>query len=207
MGVFSNIYDTVELGHFNWPFLNSHPVHPATVHFPITFLTTAYTLDTAYGLANRLRFLTPFLSDISRIAYLSHWAGLITSLPAITSGSAELYELYKARGINRTDKQLTNPKTHSDVVDRSINIGLVHGALNAVAFGVSTYAVVSRRGVKAWAPGRTSVILSALTLPGVALSAALGGELVYKDGVGVQRMGGGLDEKREGIKENVERAR
>lgn len=92
-------------------------------------------------------------------------------------------------------------------MSRNVRIGLLHGALNAVAFGVSTYAVVSRRGVKGFAPGRASVILSALTIPGVAWSAALGGELVYKEGVGVQRMGGGLDQKKEGIRENVEKAR
>jgi len=39
-------------------------------------------------------------------------------------------------------------------------------------------------------------------VPSVALSAALGGELVYGKGVGVQRMGYGLDEKLAGIKEN-----
>lgn len=77
--------------------------------------------------------------------------------------------------MNHKGKDLTNPKSSEDVVKRSINIGLVHGTLNAVAFGVSTYAVVSRREVKGWAPGRMSVVLSTLTLPGVAISAALGG--------------------------------
>ncbi|KAG9672491.1 hypothetical protein KCU99_g594, partial [Aureobasidium melanogenum] len=187
MGVLSNLYDTVELGHFDWPFRNSHPVHPATVHFPLTFLSAAYTLDTVYGVANRFRalaFLTPFLGDISRLGYICHVAGLVTSLPSFTSGSAELWELYKKGGINQKDKELTNPKSHEDINSRSIKIGLAHGALNFVAAGVSTV----------------------LTLPGVALSAALGGELVYGKGVGVQRMGYALDEKKQGMKENANKS-
>ncbi|KAG9524146.1 hypothetical protein KCV07_g1928, partial [Aureobasidium melanogenum] len=209
MGVLSNLYDTVELGHFDWPFRNSHPVHPATVHFPLTFLSAAYTLDTVYGVANRFRalaFLAPFLGDISRLGYLCHVAGLVTSLPSFTSGSAELWELYKKGGINQKDKELTNPKSHEDINSRSIRIGLAHGALNLVAAGVSTYAVWTRRRVPSFAPGRLSILLSVLTLPGVALSAALGGELVYGKGVGVQRMGYALDEKKQGIRENANKS-
>lgn len=179
-------------------------MHPATVHFPLTFLSAAYSLDTAYGLVQRFRFLSvlaPFLGDISRLGYLCHAAGLLTSIPSITSGTAELWELYKKGGINRKDKELTNPKSHEDIIDRSVKIGIAHGALNFVAVGVSTYALWSRRRVPSFAPGRASILLSALTLPGVALSAALGGELVYGKGIGVQRMGNALDEKVEGYKE------
>jgi hypothetical protein len=43
-------------------------------------------------------------------------------------------------------------------------------------------------------------------LPGVALSAALGGELVYGKGIGVQRMGGARDEKVAGLKEHEAKA-
>jgi len=182
-------------------------VHPATVHFPLAFLTAAYSLDTTYGLAQRFRalaLLAPFLGDISRFGYLCHVAGLLTSLPSFTSGSAELWELYKKGGINQKDKELTNPKSHEDVNSRSIKIGLAHGALNFVAAGVSTYAVWTRRSVKGFVPGRASILLSALTIPGVALSAALGGELVYGKGIGVQRMGNALDEKKQGMKENAE---
>ncbi|KAH0283446.1 hypothetical protein M436DRAFT_64303 [Aureobasidium namibiae CBS 147.97] len=206
MGLLSNLYDTVELGHFDWPFRNSHPVHPATVHFPLAFFSAAYTLDTLYGTANRfkaLAVLRPFLKDISRLGYLCHVAGLVTSLPSFTSGSAELWELYKRGGINKKDKELTHPRSHENINNLSIKIGLAHGALNFVAAGVSTYAVWTRRKVPGFTPGKVSILLSVLTLPGVALSAALGGELVYGKGVGVQRMGNALDEKKQGIKEHA----
>lgn len=187
-----------------------HPVHPSTVHFPLTFLTTAYTLDTAQGLIPSLRPLTPlipFLTPIAQIAYLSHLAGVLTSLPAMTSGTAELWELYKKGGINRVDKERTHPKTHEEVVRRNVKLGVVHGVLNVVALGVSTYAVFKRRGVKGWRAGRGGVVMGALMVPGVVVSAALGGEMVYGEGVGVQRMGGGEEEKRRGVRENVEKGR
>jgi hypothetical protein len=153
-----------------------------------------------------LTVLTPFLGNISHLSYLCHVAGLLTSLPSFTSGTAELWELYKNGGINRMDKELTHPRSHEDLIDRSIKIGIAHGALNFVAAGVSTYAALSRRKVPSFAPGRASILLSVLMLPGVALSAALGGELVYGKGIGVQRMGNALDEKKQGLKESASKA-
>jgi hypothetical protein len=125
----------------------------------------------------------------------------------MTSGTAELWELYKSDGLNRKDKKLTNPGESGDrVISSSVKVGVVHGVLNAVAFGVSGYAWYSRIRRPAFAPGRLGIWLSALTLPGVALSAALGGELVYGKGIGVQRMGGARDEKVAGLKEHEAKA-
>ncbi|KAK1029485.1 hypothetical protein LTR33_017230 [Friedmanniomyces endolithicus] len=112
----------------------------------------------------------------------------------MTSGTAEWYEIYRSNGLNRRDKKLTNPGMSGDeIVKSSVAIGAVHGMLNAVAFAVS--------GRPTFTPGRTGIWLSALTLPGVAVSAALGGELVYGKGIGVQRMGAAREEKVAGIKE------
>ncbi|KAK5701708.1 hypothetical protein LTR97_004526 [Elasticomyces elasticus] len=209
MGLLSNLYSTVELGHFQWPFRNSHPVHPATVHHPLAFLSTAYTLDTVYGLTaayssvRGLAAIAPFLPQVAQLAFLSHTLGVITAIPSMTSGTAEWYEIYKSDGLNRKDKKLTNPgKSGDEIVDSSVKIGAVHGILNAVAFAVSGYVVWSRIGRRPnFTPGRTGIWLSALTLPGVAVSAALGGELVYGKGIGVQRMGAAKDEKEAGIHE------
>ncbi|KAK0943486.1 hypothetical protein LTR48_002585 [Friedmanniomyces endolithicus] len=214
MGIFSDLYSTVELGHFQWPFRNSHPVHPATVHHPLAFLSTAYTLDTVFGLTSyyssvrTFAAITPFLPQIAQLAFLSHALGVVTAIPSMTSGTAEWYEIYRSDGLNRRDKKLTHPGTSGDeIVKSSIAVGAVHGMLNAVAFAVSGYAVWSRMSRRpTFTPGRTGIWLSALTLPGVAVSAALGGELVYGKGIGVQRMGAARDEKVAGIKE-IERAK
>ncbi|KAF2765465.1 hypothetical protein EJ03DRAFT_279975, partial [Teratosphaeria nubilosa] len=190
----------------------SHPVHPAIVHYPVAFLSTAYSLDALYGLTaasqtsslhKPLARLTPFLPQVAQFAFASHVIGIISGVPAMTSGTAEFWELYKKGGINRVDKEaVTNPgKSGKEVVDRSITYGALHGVLNTVAFAVSSYAIYARYRIPGFVPGRASILLSGLTLPGVALSAALGGELVYGKGVGVQRMGYGLDEKKAGIEE------
>lgn len=78
---------------------------------------------------------------------------------------------------------------------------MYHGILNTAAFGYSGYAVWSRWGKRAtnFAPTRLQILISALMIPGVAVSAALGGELVYGKGIGVQRMGSALDIKQRGI--------
>ncbi|RYP63371.1 hypothetical protein DL769_006986 [Monosporascus sp. CRB-8-3] len=205
MGIIRNLYDTIELGYFEWPFRNSHPTHPATVHFPLAFLTAAYSCDSIYGVAVRYGYLSKYLADISRFGYISHVLGVITSLPSMTSGAAEFWELYKTGGLNRKDKEQTNPKSHRDVVDSSVKIGIAHGLLNTAALGVSTYAAWSRRHVPNFTPGRMSMVLSMLTLPGLAVSAALGGELVYGKGVGVARMGHAKDEKVQGFEEYKEK--
>ncbi|KAK0277098.1 hypothetical protein LTR91_000445 [Friedmanniomyces endolithicus] len=102
-------------------------------------------------------------------------------------GTAEWYEIYRSNGLHRRDKKITNPgKSGDEIVDSSVTIGAVQGMLSAVAFAVS---------------GRMGIWLSALTLPGVAVSAALGGALVYGKGIGVQRMGAARNGKVAGIKE------
>ena len=73
-----------------------------------------------------------------------------------------------------------------------------------VALGVSTYAIWTRRRAPNFTPGKGSILLSMLTLPGVAISAALGGELVYGKGVGVARMGNAKDKKVQGFDEYKE---
>lgn len=179
------------------------------MHFPLAFLTSAYSLDVVYGLTSHYSKsvtvatrLAPYLPGIAQFAYASHVVAVITAIPAMTSGSAEFWELYKKGGMNYNDKKLTNPgKSGDDIINRSINVGAVHGVLNAVAFGVSTYAAFSRWKVPGFVPGRASIWLSALTFPGLVLSAGLGGELVYGKGVGVQRMGNARDEKIAGLEE------
>ncbi|TKA49123.1 hypothetical protein B0A54_01199 [Friedmanniomyces endolithicus] len=118
-------------------------------------------------------------------------------------GTAEWYEIYRSNGLHRRDKKITNPgKSGDEIVDSSVTIGAVQGMLSAVAFAVSGYAVWSRMSRRpTFMPRRMGIWLSALTFPGVAVSAALGGALVYGKGIGVQRMGAARNGKVAGIKE------
>jgi len=208
MGILSNAYDAIELGHFNWPIRNSHPIHPMTVHFPLTFLSSAYTLDVLYGATSAYRHLAlfapmaKFIPQISQLAFLTHALGVVTSIPSMTSGTSEFWEIYKKDGLNRKDKLLTNPgASGEEVINSSIKIGMWHGILNTAAFGYSSYAVWSRWGLKGFPASRAQILISALMIPAVGVSAAFGGDLVYGKGIGVQRMGPALEEKEAGIRE------
>ncbi|KAH6646541.1 hypothetical protein BKA67DRAFT_662950 [Truncatella angustata] len=124
----------------------------------------------------------------------------------MTSGAVEFWELYKKDGLNYKNKKLTNQgKSRDNIINRSINTGAAYGILNAMAFGLSTYAIFLRWKVPQFVPGWASIWLSALAFPGLELSAALGGELMYKKGVGVQRMGNVRDENIVGIEEYKEK--
>lgn len=96
----------------------------------------------------------------------------------MTSGISEFAELYKRNGINHQDKKLTNPgKSGDEIIDKSINVGMWHGILNTASFVYSGYAVWSRIGKEFWKPTGRQVLISAVMVPAVGLSAALGGEL------------------------------
>jgi len=96
----------------------------------------------------------------------------------MTSGISEFAELYKRNGINHQDKKLTNPgKSGDEIIDKSINVGMWHGILNTASFVYSGYAVWSRIGKEFWRPTGRQVWISALMVPAVGVSAALGGEL------------------------------
>jgi len=115
-------------------------------------------------------------------------------------------ELYKRDGLNHASARHTNPGPSGDkIINSSIKLGAIHGLLNTAAFGYSSYALWSRWGskFKGLAVPRAQVWISALMIPAVGLSAALGGDLVYAKGVGVQRMGEAKEVREEGLREVV----
>jgi len=88
----------------------SHPVHPATVHFPIAFLTLANTLNLIYGSMIYLP-ISPFfandkenLATLTILGYGSNVLGILSSIPAIVTGGAELVAMIQGNGLYQTDK-------------------------------------------------------------------------------------------------------
>jgi len=188
---------------------NSHPVHPALVHYPVAFLSAAYALDCVYGLAtssrtastlNRIYNLTPHLKEISRISHFTNIAGILTALPAAATGSVELWHMIKANGIYERIERKSDGEVVYEGMNPKTRHGVPHGLLNEVALGVSLYNWWSRRKRVDYLPKRANILLSAITLPGLAFSAYLGGAMVYKYGVGVMRMG-----EAKTIKEDIKR--
>lgn len=97
------------------------------MHFPIAFLTLANALNLLYGTAIYLPFLFPFTIDkenigsITIIGYFLNVIGIVSSIPAILTGFAELYAMVNARGLF-----VTNQKTGSKTLEPIVKITLMH---------------------------------------------------------------------------------
>lgn len=117
---------------------------------------------------------------------------MISSIPSLITGDIEMIAMIKGKGLfERIEKK--NASGERVVVSKGTNPtvreGLIHGALNAGALMVSLYNWYTRRHVRGLEPSTTNIVLSGLTLPLMMFSAYLGGSLVYKYGVAVQRQG------------------
>lgn len=136
-----------------------HPLHPALTSIPMGALTTTVAMDAVSVLPRR----AAQLHDASRFA-LS--VGLAGSVGAAATGL--------------TDWQHTH--------EQSRRIGLVHGALNAIATGLYAASWWDRRSGR----HRRGMAASALGY-GLTLGAGyLGGTLVFASGTGVDRSGARL---------------
>jgi uncharacterized membrane protein len=177
---------------------SSRPIHPATVHFPLTFLVTSGTLDVFTFLCRRFPsiFLPPLtylfvspnslsdgarLGDISTFSYVSTILALVTSIPAIISGATEAWAIFSTKGLD-----FNNPVVKTVVI---------HAGLNYLAVFGAVYNWFTRRGNNSFLPGNANVAVSVVMLVSVLYSGYLGGGLVYERGIAVQRMGKGKKEK------------
>ncbi|PMD28669.1 hypothetical protein NA56DRAFT_640260 [Hyaloscypha hepaticicola] len=187
-------FEVVGLGKFGE---NSHPIHPATVHFPLAFLTLANVLNLIYGSVLYLPS-NPFftrddhnLSSLSILGYATNLLGIVTSIPAIVTGAAELYAMIQANGLYQTgengEKKLV-PK---------VKIALNHAGLNDLVVAGAVANWLLERNVPDFRPGGGQVIMSAVLMAVQMYAAYLGGDLIYTHGVGVQRQGEGAKKKQQ----------
>ena len=169
----------------------SHPVHPATVHWPLAFLTTSYGLDAllyshAY-LPSSLTSLLPAATELSRISYYALGLGVLTALPSISSGVAQGIKMVQAQGLYGPDGKLK----------QKVKILAAHAVVNDVVVAASAWLWWQRRNAGAVAQvmeGKNPVAYTATSaqvgisvLLGVFLlfAANLGGSLVYDYGTGL----------------------
>lgn len=109
----------------------SHPIHPSTVHFPIAFFTTANSLNLLYGLAIYFPSLSPITPDkfntgaLTILGYFANVAGLVTSIPALLTGNAELYAMVQSRGLWVTDQE-----TETRSLEPVVKVTLLHVCLS-----------------------------------------------------------------------------
>jgi len=199
----AGILSTLGLGKFG---TNSHPIHPATVHLPIAFILTSSLFDitslvglhyptalyplmkfTTYSSAysNSLDTIA-LLNYLSLFSYASTVAAIITAIPAVLTGGAELYAMVQAKGLD-----FKNPVVKTTFIHAGLNDLVVFGAV---------YNWLSRRGREGYAVETQNGLVSLVLLGAVMYSAMLGGSLVYAHAVGVQRMGKGKQEKEQETK-------
>jgi uncharacterized membrane protein len=114
---------------------NSHPVHPATVHIPLAFLTVANILNLVYGISLFLPSLSPLRNDKENVAtlailgYFTNVVGIIGSIPAIITGFAELYAMISTRGLYVQDEA-----SGKNILDPIVKITLTHVSISGVVF-------------------------------------------------------------------------
>ena len=129
------------------------------------------------------------LAELARVSYISNALGLLTSVPAVLSGAAELYAMIKGQGLREEIRRESDGQVVYKGLNPKVRVGLLHAALNDVAVAASVWQWWTRRNRVGYVPDGANVLVSAATLPGLIFSAYLGGSLVYKYGVAVMRMG------------------
>jgi uncharacterized membrane protein len=163
------------------------------VHFPIAFLTLSWSLDILYALTTQVlkptflttRFAHPTtLLDITRLGHFMLCAGLIMTIPTIMSGNIQLVGMIKKNGGPWAKD--ANGKATSTMVPK-IKATISHALVNDLVFAVGIYSWYTRRAVEniGNVPSQENIVISAVLLPMLMFSAALGGSLTYNHGVGL----------------------
>lgn len=189
------------------------PIHPATVHFPISFLALSYGLDALHALtpslpANISSALPPS-NDLTRASYYLLSLGLITTLPAVVSGGQQAVALFSRQGMYEADGKTLKQKSKAVIA---------HALVNDVVLALGTWIWYAKRSAHnqslaasvvgekagsalltpeaAYAPQLWQVVLGVATLGLLFFGASIGGALTYNYGVGFAPAGKKPSEKK-----------
>ncbi|WWC66123.1 uncharacterized protein I206_100023 [Kwoniella pini CBS 10737] len=175
-----------------------HPIHPATVHWPIAFLTLTFGITSLdlVPLSLYPKSILPPRATLNTLAYYSAGLGVISALPAIITGLGEAYELIRKEYIQKGkdwNKVIDSAWNMKDTGGRKIKMTIKHASMNDLVVGLAGYNWY--RG--AYYPGQKlpqiTLLLNAIALPALLYSAMLGGRLVYEYAMGIQRQGHGKE--------------
>jgi len=174
--------------------MSEHPIHPATVHFPLTFLTFGAGLDIIYGLAtspstakavHALFDFNPHLTNLALFAHYLNILGLLTAVPSVLSGGQQLMLMIKNQDlVSKLEKSQNKGKTVSGMHPK-MKLGFAHAAIMDVSIAGAAYNWWTKRQTVGNAPDEVNVLVSAALLVGVLGAAYLGGSMVYDHGVGI----------------------
>ncbi|WWD09700.1 hypothetical protein V865_007828 [Kwoniella europaea PYCC6329] len=180
-----------------------HPIHPATVHWPIAFLTASFGISTLDLLPLSLypTSVLPPRATLSTLGFYAAGAGVVSALPAIITGAGEAYELIRKEYFEKGrdwSKVVDSAWNMRDNGGRKVKMTIKHASMNDMVVALAAY-----NWYRGWFyPGeplpQTTTILNALALLALLYSAMLGGRLVYEYAMGIQRQGHGKQVKEKG---------
>ncbi|KAK3676675.1 hypothetical protein LTR78_003450 [Recurvomyces mirabilis] len=180
------------------------PVHPALVHAPIAFIALAVGLDVANAFSSALpSFITsslPIATDATRASYFLLSLGLLSSIPAVTTGIGEAKKAIDKQGLYEKDGKTIKQKFKGVIA---------HAIANDIVIVVMAYIWYCRRSAArqslagkmgisglstpeaAYAPAFWMVIVEMLMGALQLFSANIGGSLTYNYGFGMAIGAGG----------------
>ena len=139
--------------------ISSHPIHPILVTFPIGLFITSLVFDAVAVNRN--------LPSLWAAAWYCILAGNIMGVAAAIPGAVDLFSVVPPRSSARSR-------------------GYKHAVLNALVLVLFISAAAYRGGPSA-RPDQTSFILSGIGVLCLLVSAWLGGTLVYRNQIGIDR--------------------
>jgi uncharacterized membrane protein len=128
--------------------MTTQPIHPSTVHFPIAFLTGAFTLDTlqrftpgvfpqnanpAKGLLSRV---IPTASTISPMSHYMNAAGIALSVVSIATGLSELYGMWEGQAKQKGGWMVALKDAYAgdkdDIAATKLKTTITHASMNDI---------------------------------------------------------------------------
>lgn len=160
------------------------------MHFPIAFLGLSYALDISYKYFPAIFRRVPIFSQlpVSSVPTTSYFLlslGLLTALPAVLTGGAELMNMVARQDLGGKLSKSGDKLGVLKNMHPKLKVAFAHAALMDVAILGSAYNWWARGSVTGYTPSETDAMAGAVFLVAVFGSAALGGMLVYEHGVGV----------------------
>lgn len=135
--------------------IGGHPIHPMLIHFPLAFLLGLVAADLAY-----------LYTDDSFWARVGLWLAGLGSLGGWLAGMAGLVDLLSVQGI------------------RNLTIAWIHALMAVMTLALASFNWFLRFNTEGYfAPW--GLYISLLTAALITITSLLGGQMVYRHGVGV----------------------
>jgi uncharacterized membrane protein/nitrite reductase/ring-hydroxylating ferredoxin subunit len=139
--------------------VSSHPIHPMLVMFPFGLWVTSFIFDVLGRVFGN--------QDLFAAAFYSLIAGCVGAALAAVPGVIDLFSVVPP---NSSARQR----------------GYIHGSMNVVALLLFIF-IAWRRGSAQTIPDNISLLLSFIGIAGISVSGWLGGTLVYRNQIGIDR--------------------